>query len=133
MFALGGLAGITFVGETGFSAYAHHVPDGGNLFILFAPHSAVSEEGKCGYYHRNGQAEESSACGAVVGALGAVMDLDDEPLVDAMGFDLEEQYIKNLIWKNKKRIAEAPNDVAEATNVLYDHIYSYVRQIVDVN
>ena len=60
------------------------------------------------------------------------MDLDDEPLVDATSVDVEEQYIKNLLWKNKRRIAAAPNDVAEATYILYEHIYSYVRKIVDV-
>ena len=32
-FPLGGLAGLPFTGVTGFGAYSHHVPDGGNLFI----------------------------------------------------------------------------------------------------
>jgi hypothetical protein len=54
IFSLGGLAGIPFSGKTGFGAYAAHVPDGGNIFVLFAPHCAVSEEGKCGKYHRLG-------------------------------------------------------------------------------
>lgn len=74
-FSLGGLAGIPFSGKTGFGAYAHHVPEGGNIFVLFAPHCAVSEEGHCGYYHRLGQKEESTACGAVLGAYNAVKDL----------------------------------------------------------
>jgi hypothetical protein len=74
-FTLGGLAGIPFSGKTGFGAYAHHVPEGGNIFVLFAPHCAVSEEGHCGYYHRLGQKEESTACGAVLGAYNAVKDL----------------------------------------------------------
>ena len=65
-FSLGGLAGIPFSGKTGFGAYASHVPDEGNIFVLFAPHCAVShktystdmqfkpDEHICGYYHRNG-------------------------------------------------------------------------------
>lgn len=51
-FGLGGLAGIPFVGKTGFGAFAAHVPEEGNIFVLFAPHVAVSEEGKVGYYKR---------------------------------------------------------------------------------
>lgn len=42
VFSLGGLAGIPFSGKTGFGAYAHHVPENGNIFVLFAPHCAVS-------------------------------------------------------------------------------------------
>lgn len=33
VFQLGGLAGIPFVGKTGFTAYSHHVPDG-ILFLI---------------------------------------------------------------------------------------------------
>lgn len=68
VFSLGGLAGIPFSGRTGFAAYASHVPDEGNIFVLFAPHVAISEEGKIGYYHRRGQHELTSACGAAIGA-----------------------------------------------------------------
>ena len=53
-FSLGGLAGIPFSGKTGFAAYASHVPDEGNIFVLFAPHVAISQDGKIGYYHRRG-------------------------------------------------------------------------------
>ena len=41
IFGLGGLAGIPFSGQTGFYAFASHVPVGGNIFVLFAPHCAV--------------------------------------------------------------------------------------------
>ena len=68
VFSLGGLAGIPFSGKTGFAAYASHVPDEGNIFVLFAPHVAISEEGNIGYYHRRGQTELTSACGAAIGA-----------------------------------------------------------------
>lgn len=76
IFALGGLAGIPFSGKTGFAAYAHHLPVGGNIFVLFAPHCAVSKAGRCGYYLREGQREESTACGALIGAFERVKHLD---------------------------------------------------------
>lgn len=44
-FALGGLGGVPFTGRAGFSAYAHHVPGGGKMFILFAPHVGVEFDG----------------------------------------------------------------------------------------
>ena len=91
-FALGGLAGIPFSGKTGFGAYAAHVPDAGNIFVLFAPHCAVSEEGHCGAYHRLGQSEESHACGAAIGAYGAVKDLSEAPTIDLMGYDVQMQH-----------------------------------------
>jgi len=67
-FSLGGLAGVPFAGKAGLSAYAHHVPDEGKLFILFAPHVGVGLNGKVGALERDGIAETSSACGAAVGA-----------------------------------------------------------------
>jgi hypothetical protein len=86
-FSLGGLAGIPFSGKTGFGAFAHHVPAEGNIFVLFAPHVAVSQEGKVGYYHRLFQEEESTACGAGVGGYNAVKDLLEAPKVDSSSND----------------------------------------------
>eukprot|EP01032_Pedospumella_encystans_P013319 gene13319-15341_t len=46
VFHMGGLGGIPFTGKTGFAAFSHHVPDDGNLFILFAPHIGISDSGE---------------------------------------------------------------------------------------
>jgi hypothetical protein len=40
-------------------------------------------------------------------------------------------YIKNLIWKNKARIAASHNQNMETTYVLYEHIEQYITKIVD--
>ncbi len=37
-FYLGGLSGIPFTGKTGFRAYSHHMPDDGDLFLMYASH-----------------------------------------------------------------------------------------------
>jgi len=94
-FALGGLAGIPFVGQTGFNAFSHHVQSNGNVFVLFAPHVGVHVSGSgsggtqqatatatatvdtdcCGAYLRAGQSEKSPACGAAIGAYNAVKDV----------------------------------------------------------
>ena len=53
-FYMGGLGGIPFIGKVGFGAYCAHVPRGGNLFILFAPHVGITPDGTIGKYARNG-------------------------------------------------------------------------------
>merc|ERR1719247_3598632 len=72
-FALGGLAGVPFTGRAGFSAYAHHVPKDGKMFIMFAPHVGVEFDGAVGALKRVNQDEVSTACGAAVGAFKAIM------------------------------------------------------------
>jgi len=67
-FSLGGLAGVPFAGKAGLSAYAHHVPDEGKLFILFAPHVGLGYDNGVGGLERAGVVAGSSACGAAVGA-----------------------------------------------------------------
>lgn len=51
---IGGLGGIPFAGKTGFQAFASHVPDGGNLLILFGPHVGIDKLGKLGFVERRG-------------------------------------------------------------------------------
>jgi hypothetical protein len=41
MFPLGGLAGFPFTGKTGWGAFSSHVPNDGNIVVLFAPHVGV--------------------------------------------------------------------------------------------
>ena len=105
-FSLGGLGGIPFSGKTGFSAYASHVPDDGNIFILFAPHCAVSHKETvdspsfcadgddiCGYYRRLGQKNLSTACNACLGAYNAVKDLKEFPKLSIKSRDSQMEYI----------------------------------------
>jgi hypothetical protein len=51
---MGGLGGLPFVGKTGFKAYSSHVPKDGHIFILFAPHVGIAEDGLIGRYSRPG-------------------------------------------------------------------------------
>lgn len=68
-FHLGGLAGLPHVGQTGFTALGHHVPDRGTAFILYGPHVGIDETGRLGYVRRPGQREASPCCGALMLAL----------------------------------------------------------------
>ena len=69
MFPLGGLAGVPFVGKTGWGAFTSHVPTDGNIVVLFAPHVGIDKDGNVGELLRNGQSCNSKACGAAIGSL----------------------------------------------------------------
>lgn len=51
---MGGLGGIPFIGKSGYKALVNHLPVGGNLFILFAPHVGVTSHGNIGKIERPG-------------------------------------------------------------------------------
>ena len=48
VFQLAGLAGLPFTGKTGWGAFTSHVPDDGNVVIMFAPHVSVDNKGNVG-------------------------------------------------------------------------------------
>ena len=48
VFPLAGLAGLPFTGKTGWGAFTSHVPDDGNVVIMFAPHVSVDSKGNVG-------------------------------------------------------------------------------------
>jgi len=54
-FKLGGLDGFPFAGLTGMSAFAHHVPPDGAVFVFHGPHIGVSKEGNTGLILRPGK------------------------------------------------------------------------------
>merc|ERR1711953_309010 len=79
VFNLGGLGGIPFVGKTGFTAFSHHVPDNGNLLILYGPNIGVSPQGELGKLLRDGQTSLSATCSSAIDAYEAVLRGDQIP------------------------------------------------------
>ena len=65
VFNLGGLGGVPFVGRGGWNTLAAHVPQDGNVFVLFAPHIGISENGVLGKVLRPGQYTETDSCETV--------------------------------------------------------------------
>ena len=54
IFSLGGLGGLPFTGKTGWKAMSSHVPENGNIVVLFAPHIGLDYEGNVGQVYRKG-------------------------------------------------------------------------------
>eukprot|EP00933_Yihiella_yeosuensis_P043455 TRINITY_DN3824_c0_g1_i1.p1 TRINITY_DN3824_c0_g1~~TRINITY_DN3824_c0_g1_i1.p1 ORF type:complete len:369 (-),score=62.48 TRINITY_DN3824_c0_g1_i1:202-1221(-) len=126
-FPLGGLAGLPFVGETGWGAFAAHVPEDGKIFLLFAPHVGVSSTGQVGYVSRRGQHGDSSACGAALAALGACNaghEIRDDP------YDYQQSYITRRVKERMDEInaSDCPN--ATLTHVLFDVQVDFLRKMV---
>ena len=67
-FYMGGLGGIPFTGKVGYNAFTAHMPDNGNLVILFCPHVGITPDGEFGKFDREGQEGHDVACGAAIGA-----------------------------------------------------------------
>ena len=101
-FPMGGIGGAPFVGKTGFGAFSGHVPDNGNVVILFGPHIAISESGDLGKYLREGQSKHSSACGAVLAAY-------EQCKVSSSQDDEDDELDMQQAWLRKHLRKEMPN------------------------
>jgi len=154
-FSLGGLAGLPFVGKSGFRAFLHHVPDSGRLCILFAPHVGIDGGGRVGALRRDGQRENSKACGAAVGAYKAILaqrETRKEELLQASRgstkevlampgededpFDPEIETIIKLLGPRLEGIEQAPDPIAFVTYQMYaivrDKLDSCISNTADV-
>jgi len=129
-FPLGGISGAPFSGKTGFAAFSHHVPDGGNVLVFFGPHVGISNNGEVGKYLRKGQHSHSSACGAVVGAYNACCsgaynaeDFDER--------DMQMAWIKKEIAPHAQRIKQEANPMAALAYQSYEMVKESVQKVVN--
>ena len=99
MFSLGGLAGVPFTGKTGWGAFSGHVPENGNILVLYAPHVGIDAAGNIGKFKRHHQHAPSTACGATIGAYNALLnnDTSKDPLHDP-----QMDYLKEELKLRKK-------------------------------
>jgi hypothetical protein len=72
-FDMSSLGGMIFLGRSGLAAASHHSPgeDGRHRYLcIVLPHIGLEHTMGVGYVRREGQAEPSSACGALIALLG---------------------------------------------------------------
>ena len=126
-FPLGGIGGAPYVGKTGFGAFSGHVPDGGNVIMLFGPHIGISDEGVLGKFLRHGQHKCSTACGAVVGAYKACeagKGRESDPN------DMQQVWLEKHIGSSMERINSAEEPMEELMRATFEHIEQEVDTIV---
>ncbi len=98
-FNFSSLAGMLYLGKTGFTAAHHHAPneDGHERYVYFAlPHIGIDAAGQIGNCQRSGRKETSHACGALVSfqqeLISGSLRLDLDP------DDLEQSFLKQRLF-----------------------------------
>jgi len=140
-FTMGGLAGFPFVGKTGLSAFLHHAPTEGKVFIIVASHCGILPHGELGRVKRDGMIHESTACGASVAAYETVKkDPSKAELIangDATAYpgfsdplDSQQNYVQKIVAKNYKEISEADNPQAALAKVTYTAVRKDLDEII---
>mmetsp|Transcript_96652 Transcript_96652/g.177690 ORF Transcript_96652/g.177690 Transcript_96652/m.177690 type:complete len:671 (+) Transcript_96652:133-2145(+) len=135
MFPLGGISGAPFVGVTGFGAFSHHVPDDGNIIIVYGPHVAVSAEGLVGKTLREGQHHLSTACGAVIGAYNAcsaARNNNTETDTEYNPCDMQMGWIKSQIEAHLDLVSAQPNPMAALAYQAYEMVKAKLEKIVNL-
>jgi len=128
-FPMGGIGGAPFVGKSGFASFSSHVPDAGNVLILFGPHVAISEAGELGKYQRFGQASISTACCAILDALSAA-NQETEPYNDEED-DMQEVWLFRTVSQQMHNIREAESPIAAVTLQAYEAIKKQMFGIIN--
>jgi hypothetical protein len=122
VFPMGGISGTPFTGVTGFAAFSSHVADEGNILVAFGPHVGISEEGEVGKIERNGQANISSACGAVIGAYNACRCGWTTGSIDESSYDMQMDFCKRQIAPHADAIARTENPMAALSHQSYQMV-----------
>eukprot|EP00899_Mesostigma_viride_P012605 jgi/Mesvir1/21345/Mv10027-RA.2 len=87
-FQVNGLGAMLTCGVTGVKAGISHAPTigGRERYVFFSfPHIAIDAENKVGSIHRPGRGQESTACGALIGALAQIKASGVDPLCKTRG------------------------------------------------
>ncbi|MFQ5593320.1 MAG: hypothetical protein ACE5HA_04160 [Anaerolineae bacterium] len=130
-FNFAGLAGMLFLGKTGFSAAQHHAPrmDGRERYVFFAlPHVAIDSAGGIGLCTREGRQEPSHACGALIafqqelagGRLSLAFDPDD----------VEQSLLKQRLFP--KIEGSKASDLVALTKLAHEVIVEDLERMIDL-
>jgi hypothetical protein len=125
-FPLGGLAGIPFTGKTGFSAYSHHMPDDGNLFVLYASHVGINKTGEIGQILRRNMSHETTCCGSAIGAYNSLIN----GIVLNPANDYQQEYVIEAVRARLNEIKNNENHLVKLSHVLYEAIHGEIKVLI---
>lgn len=129
-FIMGGLGGLPFAGQTGMTAFAHHIPDEGSAFIFYGPHIGITLDGDMGKMYRPRQEQTGNSCGALMLALSRFEDGDYKPVIN--DDDYQQMKLEESLLPFREQILNSPSPqkaITEATyeiinNKIHDHLKS---------
>ena len=131
-FTMGGLAGFPFTGITGLNAFSHHVPDNGNLFILYGPHIGVSNSGELAKIKRQGMSKESTSCGSLCGAYAFLKEKWDtnEPVqLSYDQLDPQQWYVTKRLHACRNAIEWSDNPIRTVVEAAFGSIDEEIQAI----
>ena len=132
-FVMGGLGGIPFVGQTGMTAFAHHIPDDGSAFFFYGPHIGVTTDGELGKMYRPGQENKGNSCGALMLALNRFQDSAYQPVMN--DDDYQQMKLEESLISQREDILNSDNPqkaITEATYEIIDKkIHEYIKSCKD--
>lgn len=131
-FIMGGLGGLPFAGETGMTAFAHHIPDQGSAFIFYGPHIGITMEGELGKMYRPRQEKPGNSCGALMLALQRYAnDASYQPVITED--DYQQMRLEERLYARREEFLTAENPAKAITEVTYDlidaKIHQYIRKV----
>jgi len=123
-FTLGGLAGMSFSGQTGWGAFGNHTPKDGNIFILYGPHVGVGSNGEVGKVRRQGQDHDSTCCGAAVAAYKCAQCPGDDDWMH----DMQQIALTKLLQPLRKVIEADPEPMKALVYANFELSHDYIRK-----
>lgn len=127
-FIMGGLGGLPFAGQTGMTAFAHHIPDEGSAFIFYGPHIGVTLEGELGKMYRPRQEDTGSSCGALMLALDRFKDSGYKPVIN--DDDYQQMKLEESLLPYQEKILNSDNPQKAITEATYEIIDKKVHDHV---
>lgn len=134
-FTMGGMGGLPYSGFTGMVAFSHHIPDGGDAFIFYAPHIGITDEGELGRMRRIGQSRLTNSCGALMLALERFQQSDDDAMYipQSVYYDYQQTQLEQSLMPYKHDIIHAENPKKSITDYTYITIDKHIKQLVKMS
>ncbi|WP_425234895.1 hypothetical protein [Ulvibacterium sp.] len=132
-FIMGGLGGLPFAGQTGMTAFAHHIPDEGSAFIFYGPHIGITLEGGLGKMYRPRQEQTGNSCGALMLALSRIQNGNYRPVLNED--DYQQMKLEESLLPFREQILGSENiekGITEATYEIIDKkIHDHIKSCKD--
>ena len=125
-FVMGGLGGIPFVGQTGMTAFAHHIPDEGSAFIFYGPHIGITLEGDLGKMYRPRMEETGNSCGALMLALNRFQNDGYSPVIN--DDDYQQMKLEESLLPYREDILASDNQAKAITEATYEIINKKIHE-----
>ena len=125
-FVMGGLGGLPFTGQTGMTAFAHHIPDEGSAFIFYGPHIGVTVEGDLGKMYRPRQENTGNSCGALMLALSRFQNENYKPVIN--DDDYQQMKLEESLLPYKEEILNSDNQAKAITEATYKIIDKKIHE-----